>query len=149
MPEADEARPAPVGTRFVDSTAKGARIGLFAGSGVGKSTLLGQIACRTNADVNVVMWSWCGQAATSLANIDIYLKAYYHDWDTDYYPAGDKADSAFWGFQDVGLTAAARVKVAPGLVRFAGKRRMDADGTLHPIDGPAPPPAGNERGCSA
>lgn len=26
-----------------------------------------------NSDVNVVMWSWCGQAATSIANIDIYL----------------------------------------------------------------------------
>jgi len=26
-----------------------------------------------NSDVNVVMWSWCGQAATSTANIDIYL----------------------------------------------------------------------------
>ncbi|MEW6071374.1 MAG: PKD domain-containing protein [Planctomycetota bacterium] len=26
-----------------------------------------------NADVNVVMWSWCGQAATTIDNIDIYL----------------------------------------------------------------------------
>jgi len=26
-----------------------------------------------NSDVNVIMWSWCGQAATSIANIDIYL----------------------------------------------------------------------------
>jgi len=26
-----------------------------------------------NSDVNVVMWSWCGQASTSIANIDIYL----------------------------------------------------------------------------
>jgi hypothetical protein len=26
-----------------------------------------------NSDVNVVIWSWCGQAATSTANIDIYL----------------------------------------------------------------------------
>lgn len=26
-----------------------------------------------NADVNVVMWSWCGQADTTIANIDIYL----------------------------------------------------------------------------
>ncbi len=26
-----------------------------------------------NADVNVVIWSWCGQASTSIANIDIYL----------------------------------------------------------------------------
>ncbi|MBI9098405.1 MAG: fibronectin type III domain-containing protein, partial [Spirochaetaceae bacterium] len=26
-----------------------------------------------NSDVNVVMWSWCGQASTSIDNIDIYL----------------------------------------------------------------------------
>ena len=26
-----------------------------------------------NSEVNVVMWSWCGQAATSIENIDIYL----------------------------------------------------------------------------
>ena len=26
-----------------------------------------------NADVNVVMWSWCGQASTTIDNIDIYL----------------------------------------------------------------------------
>lgn len=26
-----------------------------------------------NADVNVVIWSWCGQANTSIENIDIYL----------------------------------------------------------------------------
>jgi hypothetical protein len=26
-----------------------------------------------NADVNVVMWSWCGQADTTAANIDLYL----------------------------------------------------------------------------
>lgn len=29
-------------------------------------------------------------------------------------------------------------KVAPGLVRFAGQRRMGSDGALHPMDGPAP-----------
>ena len=34
--------------------AKGQRIGIFAGSGVGKSTLLGMIARNTNADVNVL-----------------------------------------------------------------------------------------------
>jgi flagellum-specific ATP synthase len=33
---------------------KGQRLGIFAGSGVGKSTLLGMIARNTNADVNVV-----------------------------------------------------------------------------------------------
>ncbi len=33
---------------------KGQRIGLFAGSGVGKSTLLGMIARNSNADINVI-----------------------------------------------------------------------------------------------
>jgi type III secretion protein N (ATPase) len=33
---------------------EGQRLGLFAGSGVGKSTLLGQIARQTEADVNVI-----------------------------------------------------------------------------------------------
>ncbi|WP_020407794.1 FliI/YscN family ATPase [Hahella ganghwensis] len=36
------------------SLAKGQRIGIFAGSGVGKSTLLGNIAKRCEADVNVI-----------------------------------------------------------------------------------------------
>ena len=31
--------------------------------------------------------------------------------------------------------------VAPGLDRFTGRRRLDAQGTMHPIDGPAAPPA--------
>ncbi|WP_094705045.1 FliI/YscN family ATPase [Hahella sp. CCB-MM4] len=36
------------------SLAKGQRIGIFAGSGVGKSTLLGNIARRCEADVNII-----------------------------------------------------------------------------------------------
>jgi flagellum-specific ATP synthase len=45
------------GVRAIDSMltlAKGQRIGIFAGSGVGKSTLLSMIARNTNADVNVL-----------------------------------------------------------------------------------------------
>ncbi|MDR2445728.1 MAG: FliI/YscN family ATPase [Treponema sp.] len=45
------------GVRAIDSMLAvgcGQRIGIFAGSGVGKSTLLGMIARNTNADVNVV-----------------------------------------------------------------------------------------------
>ena len=33
---------------------KGQRVGIFAGSGVGKSTLLGMIARQAEADVNVI-----------------------------------------------------------------------------------------------
>ena len=46
-----------LGVRAVDglmSLGKGQRIGIFSGSGVGKSTLLGMIARNTAADVNVI-----------------------------------------------------------------------------------------------
>ncbi|MDR2070788.1 MAG: FliI/YscN family ATPase [Treponema sp.] len=45
------------GVRSIDgllSVGRGQRVGIFAGSGVGKTTLLGMIARNTNADVNVV-----------------------------------------------------------------------------------------------
>ena len=45
------------GVRAIDSlltVGKGQRIGIFAGSGVGKSTLLGTIARNSDADVNVI-----------------------------------------------------------------------------------------------
>jgi type III secretion protein N (ATPase) len=50
-------RALPLGVRAVDAlltVGEGQRLGLFAGSGVGKSTLLGQIARQTEADVNVI-----------------------------------------------------------------------------------------------
>jgi flagellum-specific ATP synthase len=46
-----------VGVRVIDSmltVGTGQRVGIFAGSGVGKSTLLGMIARNTNADLNVI-----------------------------------------------------------------------------------------------
>lgn len=45
------------GVRAIDSmlaVANGQRLGIFAGSGVGKSTLLSMIARNTNADINVI-----------------------------------------------------------------------------------------------
>lgn len=50
-------RPLPLGVRALDAlttVGEGQRVGLFAGSGVGKSTLLGQIARQAEADVFVV-----------------------------------------------------------------------------------------------
>ncbi len=50
-------RPLPLGVRALDAlltVGEGQRLGLFAGSGVGKSTLLGQIARQTEADVAVI-----------------------------------------------------------------------------------------------
>ena len=46
-----------IGVRAIDgllTVGQGQRVGIFAGSGVGKSTLLGMIARNTSADVNVI-----------------------------------------------------------------------------------------------
>lgn len=50
-------RPLPLGVRAIDGLAtvgEGQRIGIFAGSGVGKSTLLGQIARGARAELSVI-----------------------------------------------------------------------------------------------
>ncbi|MCH5264867.1 MAG: flagellar protein export ATPase FliI [Lachnospiraceae bacterium] len=47
----------PLGVKSVDgliTVGKGQRIGIFAGSGVGKSTLMGMFARNTKADINVI-----------------------------------------------------------------------------------------------
>ena len=47
----------PFGVRAIDgllTVGEGQRVGLFAGSGVGKSTLMGQIARNASSDVNVI-----------------------------------------------------------------------------------------------
>jgi flagellum-specific ATP synthase len=49
--------PLPIGVRAIDgllTCGKGQRIGVFGGSGVGKSVLLGEIAKNTQASVNVI-----------------------------------------------------------------------------------------------
>jgi flagellum-specific ATP synthase len=49
--------PLGVGVRAIDgllTVGRGQRVGIFAGSGVGKSTVLGMIARNTDADVNVI-----------------------------------------------------------------------------------------------
>ncbi|SDJ01877.1 flagellar protein export ATPase FliI [Salimicrobium halophilum] len=49
--------PIQIGVRAIDSlltVGKGQRVGIFAGSGVGKSTLLGMIARNSSADINVI-----------------------------------------------------------------------------------------------
>ncbi len=51
------AHPLALGIRAIDGVltcGKGQRVGIFAGSGVGKSTILGMIARNTAADVNVI-----------------------------------------------------------------------------------------------
>jgi flagellum-specific ATP synthase len=49
--------PLPLGVNAIDgllTIGKGQRVGIFAGSGVGKSTLMGMIARNTKADINVI-----------------------------------------------------------------------------------------------
>ena len=49
--------PLPLGIKAIDgllTVGKGQRIGIFSGSGVGKSTLMGMIARNTKADINVI-----------------------------------------------------------------------------------------------
>lgn len=49
--------PLSIGVKAIDgmlTVGKGQRIGIFSGSGVGKSTLLGMVARNTSADVNVI-----------------------------------------------------------------------------------------------
>jgi len=49
--------PITTGVKAIDSMltiGKGQRVGIFAGSGVGKSTLMGMIARNTSADINVI-----------------------------------------------------------------------------------------------
>jgi len=49
--------PVATGIKAIDgllTLGKGQRIGIFSGSGVGKSTLLGMIARKTSADINVI-----------------------------------------------------------------------------------------------
>lgn len=51
------AQPLTVGVRAIDgllTLGRGQRVGIMAGSGVGKSTLLGMIARNTEADINVI-----------------------------------------------------------------------------------------------
>ena len=50
-------QPLQMGVKVIDgllTIGKGQRVGIFAGSGVGKSTLLGMIARNTKADINVI-----------------------------------------------------------------------------------------------
>jgi vitamin B12 transporter len=52
--------------------------------------------------------------------LQLFVKGYYHDWDTDYYPATDPSDSAFWGFRDFGASASALLRPTPGFEYLLG-----------------------------
>lgn len=62
----------PLGVKAVDgliTVGKGQRIGIFAGSGVGKSTLLGMFARNTKADINVIVQKGDQQAGLVVDNL--------------------------------------------------------------------------------
>lgn len=57
---------------------------------------------------------------TASDRAEFYLKGYFHDWDTDYYPALNPADTAYWGFRDKGISAATKLNVTTGLEYHLG-----------------------------
>ena len=66
------------GVRAIDALlpcGSGQRLGIFAGSGVGKSTLLGMIARNTNADINVI--ALIGERGREV--VDFIEKSCYND----------------------------------------------------------------------
>ncbi len=60
---------------------------------------------------------------------DVFVKGYFHDWDTDYYPATDPAASAYWGFRDYGVGAATRFDLGRGLEYHLGYDFQNYRGT--------------------
>jgi outer membrane cobalamin receptor len=52
--------------------------------------------------------------------VELFVKGYLHDWDTDYYPATDPADSAFWGYKDFGMSAGAKLNPTQGFEYYVG-----------------------------
>ncbi len=50
----------------------------------------------------------------------LFVKSYLHDWDTNYYPLSDPADTAYWGYKDFGLSAAGRFDAGHGFEYHLG-----------------------------
>ncbi|MBQ9624505.1 MAG: flagellar protein export ATPase FliI [Clostridia bacterium] len=67
----------PIGVKVIDgllTMGKGQRMGIFAGSGVGKSTLMGMIARGSDADINVIVL--CGERGREVLDfVEKSLKA--------------------------------------------------------------------------
>src|SRR5690606_32026031 len=52
--------------------------------------------------------------------MELFIKGYLHDWDTDYYPVLSPGAPEYWGFRDYGLSAATRLNVTRGLEYHLG-----------------------------
>ncbi len=50
--------------------------------------------------------------------VALYLKTYYHQWDTDYGRPGEPTE--YWGFKDFGANALAQLRLHPGLEYHLG-----------------------------
>ena len=57
---------------------------------------------------------------TPTDGVNLFLKGYYHDWDTNYYEVGFPEDAAYWGYKDYGATASALVGLGRGLQTLVG-----------------------------
>jgi outer membrane cobalamin receptor len=57
---------------------------------------------------------------TPSENVEIYLKGYVHDWDTDYYPSTNPAASLYWGYRDTGVSAAAKLSLGTNFEYHVG-----------------------------
>lgn len=60
--------------------------------------------------------------------VGVYLKAYYHDWDTLYHYGDGSSDPEFWGFTDRGLNLMAKLALNRGFEYLLGFDQQRYDG---------------------
>jgi outer membrane cobalamin receptor len=48
----------------------------------------------------------------------LFVKSYYHDWDTDYYSPPKPADPPYWGYEDFGFGAGAEISPVSSPVAY-------------------------------
>lgn len=49
---------------------------------------------------------------------ELFVKSYYHDWDTHYYAPPKPADPPFWGYDDFGFSVGGRIAPEDGPVEY-------------------------------
>ncbi|MEJ0098330.1 MAG: TonB-dependent receptor [Pseudomonadota bacterium] len=48
-------------------------------------------------------------------SVQLFVKSYYHDWHTWYFPVGERDERLFWGYKDFGFSAASQFDPGHGL----------------------------------